>query len=560
MNPRQLAEHLVPVLYEDEHYLIVDKPAGLTSVSGKRGVADLVSIVPDLMVGREVLLPDEVDEIEWYLIERMDRFASGPVTLAKSEDAAAAIADQLTAPTARNRYVGVVRGTPKQRHLAAPSAGRRRPPGKAARRGTDTRRKADDETLELNLVRSGTDFSMVEFETGNAIEADLRRQLFQMGVPLLGDVRHSRRPDRRQTGRYFLHRARMRVYHPFRRRMLTVSSETPPSFESAVTGRWFVSEHLRTALAARLPCLLDPETDSYRLLCGQMEGVPGLIVERYGPIIVFETQQGKFQGDTDLLLHLGRWYLRHLDADAIYVRSAPRDRSQRSDDTDATIVSRTPLLGKPCDEEIIIRENGLRFAVRPFDGWNVGLFLDQRENRRRVRELAAGKHVLNLFAFTCGFSVAAAAGDAASVTSVDLKKARLEQGKVNFRINGLPLDDHRFICSESFSYFERARRQERTYDLIIIDPPTFARSKKPRRTFAVEKDLRTLIAEALTVLNPGGHMLVSTNYRRITKRWLADQVALAAAARPFTVVGAPPLPVDFAVDRDHAKCVLVRFR
>jgi 23S rRNA (cytosine1962-C5)-methyltransferase len=352
----------------------------------------------------------------------------------------------------------------------------------------------------------------------------------------------------------------MKVYHPFRKRMLKVASETPPGFEAAVQGRWYVAEHLRAALAARLPCLLDASTDAYRLLSGQFEGVPGLVAEKYGPVLLLDTQQGKFQGDDDLLHHVGRWYMRHVDVTSVHVRAAPKDRSQRAGDTETSIISRKPLIGDPCPDELVIRENGLRFAVRPLDGWNVGLFLDQRENRRRVYELAANRRVLNLFAYTCGFSVAAAAGGATSITSVDLKKARLEQGKANFRLNGIPLDDHVFICSECHDYFERARRQQREFDLIILDPPTFARSKKPRRTFAIEKDLTDLLADALPVLNPGGHLLLSTNYRRATKRWLTDQVAQAASGRGFTVIGAPPLPVDYAMDRDHAKSVLVRFQ
>lgn len=558
MEDPRTAQNLVPVLYEDEYYLIVEKPAGLATASTTRGVADLVSVLPDLIADRDPQCPAETATPELFLVERLDRYASGPVTLAKTEEAAAAMAEQLTAPTARNRYTAVVRGVPKPRHLAPSPRGRprrgpeprRRPPHRPGNKGSG---------FQVSVVQAGAELSLIEFEVGSISEADVRRQLFQMGIPVHGDVRHSRRPDRRQTGRYFLHRGQMKVYHPFRKRMLTVASDTPQGFEAAVLGRWYVTEHLRAALAARLPCLLDPNTDSYRLLSGQFEGVPGLVAERYGPVILLETQQGKYQGGDDLLHHVGRWYLRHLGVASIYVRTAPKDRSQRGDETDTSVISRKPLLGEPCGEELIIHENGLRFMVRPLDGWNVGLFLDQRENRRRVYELAAGRQVLNLFAYTCGFSVAAAAGGAAGVTSVDLKRTRLEQGKENFRLNGLPLDKHRFICSECHAYIERARRQQRTFDLIILDPPTFARSKKPRRTFAVEKDLGALIADALTVLDPGGLMLISTNFRRVTKRWLTDQVPLAAGPRGFTVIGAPPLPVDFAVDRDHAKCVLVRF-
>jgi 23S rRNA (cytosine1962-C5)-methyltransferase len=379
-----------------------------------------------------------------------------------------------------------------------------------------------------------------------------------MGVPVLGDVRYGRHRDRRQTGRYFLHRAGFRVYHPFKRRMLSVDSPPPEAFDAAVLGRRIVGEHLRTALAARLPCLLDAETDAYRLITGQHEGVPGLVAQRYGPVVLLESQQGKFQGGADLVRHIARWYARTLGVASVYLGQAPKDRSRQSRATETAHQWPRPVLGPHGEEEYVIREKGLRFLVRPFAGSSPGLFLDQRENRRRVRESAADRHVLNLFAYTCGFSVAAAAGGAATVTSVDQQKSRLEQGKVNFGLNGLSVDNHSFICSEAFEYFTRARRQSKRFDLIILDPPTFARSKRPQRSFRIEDDLRRLIEEALTVLTSRGLMLISTNSRRASKRWLSAQVAAAAGSRRFTT-SELPLPVDFAVDRDHAKSLIVRF-
>ncbi|MBN1510697.1 MAG: class I SAM-dependent methyltransferase [Phycisphaerae bacterium] len=557
MRLNRVAANLVPILYEDEHVLVVDKPAGLAVASSRdRRHADLHNLLPDLLVAAGHDGPEGPGK-GLFPVERLDRFASGPVLFAKSEEIANALGQALAGPTATHRYVAVVRGRPRQRYLLNRAADRPRP-HKSGRKPLNPKSPGPGPRLWLELQNTGHDLSLVRFEIPPTAQADVRRELFLMGIPILNDVRHSRRSDRRQSGRYFLHRAEVRVPHPVTGRSLAIKSPAPEAFRAAVQGRLYVGEHLRTALATRLSCLLDPGVEALRLLTGQYEGVPGLVVEAFGPVLVLDVQQGRFQGDADLLRHIGHWYVRTLGVSSVYLRQSPKDRSgSQGRPSDADLL--TPLVGAPADEEFVIQERNLRFRIRPTSGPNVGLFLDQRENRRRIRELADGRRVLNLFAYTCGFSVAAAAGRAASVTSVDLSKSRLETGKENFRINGLPLEPHTFVCSEVFAYFARARRQDRLFDLIIIDPPTFARAKHPKRSFTLEKDLRPLVAEALTLLAPGGLLLLSTNSRKASKRWLLDQVSAAAGPRPFAVTGAPPLPDDFAVDPDHAKSVLVRF-
>jgi len=555
MRLNRVAANLVPLLYEDDHVLVVDKPAGPAVASSRdRSRTNLHALLPELLAaaghGGSGVAGGSL-----FPVERLDRFASGPVLFAKSEEGANALGQALAAPSTTHRYVAVVRGRPRQRFLLNRAGGRPRPRESGSK---PLDQEAPGPRLQLELQDTGHDLSLVRFEVPPTAQADVRRELFLMGIPILTDVRHSRRSDRRQSGRYFLHRTELRIRHPVTGRSLAVKSPPPEAFRAAVQGRLYVGEHLRTALATRLSCLLDPGVEALRLLTGQHEGVPGLVVEAFGPVLILDVQQGRFQGNTDLLRHIGHWYVRTLGVSSVYLRESPRDRSgSQSRPSDPELL--TPLVGQPADDEFVIQERGLRFRIRPMSGSNVGLFLDQRENRRRIRELADGRRVLNLFAYTCGFSVAAAAGGAASVTSVDLSKSRLEVGKENFAINGLPLDPHSFVCSEVFAYFVRAKRQGRLFDLVILDPPTFARAKHPRRSFTLEKDLRPLVTEALALLAPGGVLLLSTNSRKASKRWLLDQVGAAAGPRPFTVTGAPPLPDDFAVDPDHAKSVLVRF-
>ena len=132
-------------------------------------------------------------------------------------------------------------------------------------------------------------------------------------------------------------------------------------------------------------------------------------------------------------------------------------------------------------------------------------------------------------------------------------------GKSQLRRERLELDGHLFIRSDAFDYFKRAARQEKSYDLIILDPPSFARSKKPKRTFEVRKHLVELIEGARELLRPGGQMLIATNNRQLSANWLLDQVDLASGGRYHKVVARPRLPVDYAADPAHQKSVLVRF-
>jgi len=249
---------------------------------------------------------------------------------------------------------------------------------------------------------------------------------------------------------------------------------------------------------------------------------------------------------------------RRLAARAIYQKVFAKDRSAALQELEQLHTAPEPWLGKRVEPEFPAIESGLRFLIRPYDGYSVGLFLEHRGNRRRVRELARGRIVLNAFAYTCGFSVAAAAGGAAETVSVDLSKKYLEWGKRNFAANGLELGAHRFICSDVFDYYARARRQGRRFDLVVLDPPTFARAKRPRRVFALAADLGRLVAGAVELLQPGGYLLLAVNHRGTSRRRLESSIERAAGQRGCQIVERPRLPVDFRGDPGYAKAVLAR--
>jgi 23S rRNA (cytosine1962-C5)-methyltransferase len=159
-----------------------------------------------------------------------------------------------------------------------------------------------------------------------------------------------------------------------------------------------------------------------------------------------------------------------------------------------------------------IIEGDLKFRVNLSDYLDTGLFLDSRKKRAQIRLEAKGKQVLNLFAYTCSLSVAAAIGGAKQVDSVDLSNTYLEWGKVNFALNGLSLSDKfSFVRSNVIQFINQVILRKSCWDIIILDPPSFSNSKKMQETLDIRRDYRELIGKSLTLLSPGGTLYFSTN-------------------------------------------------
>ena len=161
--------------------------------------------------------------------------------------------------------------------------------------------------------------------------------------------------------------------------------------------------------------------------------------------------------------------------------------------------------------ELSVGENGLRFWVNLSDYLDTGLFLDHRITRSKVREQAAGKRVLNLFAYTGSFTVYAAAGGARATTTIDLSNTYLEWAQRNLELNGLAGPQHRFLREDVIEWLKHPSGE--LYDLVILDPPTFSNSKRMREVLDVQRDHVDLIQGALRRMSPGGILYFSTNLR-----------------------------------------------
>ncbi|VJZ98953.1 putative SAM-dependent methyltransferase [Streptococcus pneumoniae] len=206
------------------------------------------------------------------------------------------------------------------------------------------------------------------------------------------------------------------------------------------------------------------------------------------------------------------------------------------------------VYGQEASDFFTVLENGVLYQVFMNDGLMTGIFLDQHEVRGSLVDgLAMGKSLLNMFSYTAAFSVAAAMGGASHTTSVDLAKRSRELSQAHFQANGLSTDEHRFIVMDVFEYFKYAKRKDLTYDVIVLDPPSFARNKK--QTFSVAKDYHKLISQSLEILNPGGIIIASTNAANVSRQKFTEQIDKGFAGRSYQILNKYGLPADFAYNK-----------
>ncbi|CEX23970.1 class I SAM-dependent rRNA methyltransferase [Streptococcus pneumoniae] len=206
------------------------------------------------------------------------------------------------------------------------------------------------------------------------------------------------------------------------------------------------------------------------------------------------------------------------------------------------------VYGQEAPDFFTVLENGVLYQVFMNDGLMTGIFLDQHEVRGSLVDgLAMGKSLLNMFSYTAAFSVAAAMGGASQTTSVDLAKRSRELSQAHFQANGISTDGHRFIVMDVFEYFKYAKRKDLTYDVIVLDPPSFARNKK--QTFSVAKDYHKLISQSLEILNPGGIIIASTNAANVSRQKFTEQIDKGFAGRSYQILNKYGLPADFAYNK-----------
>lgn len=251
--------------------------------------------------------------------------------------------------------------------------------------------------------------------------------------------------------------------------------------------------------ARELREVFDPcHTNTYRLINSEGDGLPGLIVDRYADVLVAQIHTAGMEQLRPLLIDA---LIKETDVKGLLLRndSSSRLREGLSLEEPALAAGEVP-------SRVIVRENGVQFFIDPWFGQKTGFFIDQRDKRQALRKYARDKRVLNCFSYTGGFSVyASLTGPQTSVTSVDVSEPAIEAARQNFILNDLNPEQYTFLIANVFDYLEQAHKEKEQFDVVVLDPPAFAKTSSAR-TQAL-KAYRRLNTLGMQVLKAGGILL-----------------------------------------------------
>ena len=275
-----------------------------------------------------------------------------------------------------------------------------------------------------------------------------------------------------------------------------------------LTEGWFEKKLLQAKRLRQHAQLND--TDAYRWLNGEGDGLPGVTVDCYADYLMLQLYTPAW----DVYLEpLTKALQKVFHPKGIYRKLRPQETRALEAKKRTKEYSRL-IAGNSAPVPLQVKENGLNYLVDLREGLNTGLFPDQRRNRQELMTRVAGKRVLNLFAFTGAFSVAAAAAGAQKVTSVDVSAKYLEVARENIAINRINPKRHEFIIGDVFAELARMQTQQRCFDIILFDPPSFSTTSKSR--FSTHGGTSKLVAATMPLLEPGGLLLSSSNHQKVT--------------------------------------------
>jgi 23S rRNA (cytosine1962-C5)-methyltransferase len=509
------------ILADDADLLVVDKPSGLVVHGGdERRAGDVVSRLRALLAER-----GSGDYLGVH--QRLDKDASGVLAFVRSPEHNAPVAHDFERHAAQRSYQASVLdpGLPEHgelEHRLAPAKDGRMAVvsrgGKLARSKFSVRLRADGRAL-------------LELRTETGRTHQLRVQLAAAGAPIAGDTLYGGA----ECERLLLHATELTLPALGR----SFSAPPPARFREWVLGEPLtlgraarLRQALRDAALVRWP--LVGHADSYRLVNDLGDGLPGVTLDRYGDFALLSLSSDEAIERRQQIAELAA----ELGARGVYLKLRVRADLRRADLGE--LAPNLPIVGEPAPAHFLVREGELSFGVALADGLSTGLFVDQRDNRQLIAELARGGRVLNLFAYTCSFSVAAAKAGARETVSVDLSSRALERGRQNFADSGLAPDAHQFVRADVLEWLRRARRREQRYSLIVLDPPSFGTGEK--KTFDMARGYRALATDALALLEPGGRLLAVTNHRKTSRQRLRKLIHEAARSAERRVIQMKDLP------------------
>ncbi len=515
------------LIFEDDHLLVVNKPSGINTHA------------PSPHAGEGLYDWLRHREPSWSklaIVHRLDKETSGAMVFAKTQLANRSLTEQFTRHTVQKKYLLVTDRKVVAEEWEAKST-LIRVGEKYLSRPLHGGRYAHTRFKVLRANPSpgpGVPLAEIEAEPLTGRTHQIRVHAADKGYPILGDRLYGGSP----ADRVFLQAVELTFQHPATGEKTTF--RTPKNFSQ------LSRIGLRTAL-------LDPEeTDAFRLIHGASDWWPGWYLTQLGSYLLSESAtQPTFEQQRELNRLAAERSVR-----GVYHKFL--SRQVRKANPEASVSHK--VLGEPAPERFAIRENGLKYELSFEEGYSYGLFLDQRDNRRRLLTghiaanfsiSPASSKVLNAFAYTCGFSVCAAKAGA-QTTNLDLSKKYLEWGKRNFALNGIDAGAHQFIYGDVFDWFRRLGKKKSLYDLILLDPPTFSQSKE-YGVFRVESNYGELVDAALPLLKSGGVLFASTNAADWNPEAFLQTVqkSIHTAGRGILQRHYVPQPPDFPISKEE---------
>lgn len=270
--------------------------------------------------------------------------------------------------------------------------------------------------------------------------------------------------------------------------------------ESEQINQSFFESKIKSALHKRKQFYKSSDTTAFRVVNGEGDGLGGVIIDYYdGYYVVSWYSEGIYTFRDEIIAALQKV----ASFKGIYEKKRFDTKGKYIEDDDF-------VAGERGEFPLIVKENGVNFAVYLNDGAMVGVFLDQRNVRKQIRDkYAKGRTVLNMFSYTGAFSVFAALGGASKTTSVDLANRSLSKTIEQFSVNEIDYEAQDIIVEDVFLYFKYAAKKKMKFDMVVLDPPSFARSKK--YTFSAAKDYKNLLKETIAITENNGIIVASTN-------------------------------------------------
>lgn len=316
----------------------------------------------------------------------------------------------------------------------------------------------------------------------------------------------------------------------------------------------FFEKKIKAAFESRQRFFDDPNTTAFRVFNGEGDGIGGLTIDYFdGYYVINWYSEGIYQFKGEVLQSLQMV----ADYKGVYEKKRFAEKGSYIEDDDF-------VAGERAQFPLIVKENGIHFATYLNESAMVGVFLDQRDVRKAIRDkYANGKKVLNTFSYTGAFSVAAALGGAEKTTSVDLANRSRSKTQEQFTINGLDYEAHDIIVEDVFHYFKYAVRKKLLFDLVILDPPSFARSKK--HTFSAGKDYPALLEQAIAITEKNGVIVASSNCSTFDMKKFKGFIekAYRQTGGKYKILEEHTLPEDFKTikefkEGDYLKVVILK--